>query len=107
MKFLALYRSSQSAKAQMTSMTPEEGKAGMDMWMTWFGKVGSSIVEMGAPLGDSATVGGPAASGFLGGYTIVQADSLDEAQKLFEGHPHLHAPNGSIEVVEILPQPGM
>lgn len=106
MKFLALYRSSVSARQQMSSMTPAQGKEGMALWMTWFEKHKTSIVDMGAPLGDSIMLKGTPGVAHFGGYSIVQADSLDAARQIFEGHPHFHAPDSSIEIIEVLPTPG-
>ncbi len=37
---------------------------------------------------------------------IIQAESLDAATKLLEDHPHLHQPDGKIDVFETLPMPG-
>ena len=39
--------------------TPEEpSPAVMDRWMAWFGELGEAVVDMGAPFGAAATVGG-------------------------------------------------
>ena len=44
----------------------------------------------------------------VNGYSIVQAESLDKAKKLFKGHPHLKAnPECTIEIHEVMPIPGM
>jgi hypothetical protein len=44
----------------------------------------------------------------IGGYSIVQAESHDAAAKIFgKDHPHLHMPGAWIEIVEIMPLPGM
>jgi hypothetical protein len=43
----------------------------------------------------------------VGGYSILQGESLEEITKLLDGHPHLHSPNASIEVREFLSMPGM
>jgi hypothetical protein len=107
-KFLVLYRSSISAKQQMASATPEQGKAGMDAWMGWAKRSGAALVEMGAPTGDSTLLRGAASTpGFIGGYSIVQADSVDAARKLFDAHPHFEAPGGAIELLELISMPGM
>ena len=106
-KFLVLYRAPVSAAAQMANATPEQAKAGMDAWMGWVQKAGPAIVDMGAPLGDPAVVGGKPSSGsHVGGYGVVQAASIAEAKKLFDGHPHLHLPGASIEIFEHLSMPG-
>ena len=44
----------------------------------------------------------------VGGYSIVQAQSHSAAAKLFgKDHPHLQMPGAWIEIVEIMPIPGM
>lgn len=96
-KFLYLYFGGSPPKS------PEEGKKVMDAWMAWFGKVGSKMVDGGAPLGPRKTIGKSSPSGATG-YSIIDAASLDEAVKLTDGHPHL-ASGGTIEVCETMPVP--
>jgi hypothetical protein len=106
-KYLLLYRSTVSAEDQMAGATPEEAQAGMDAWMAWAGKAGPAIVDMGSPTQTAATLGdGPASSGFIGGYSLMEAASLDELKGLLDGHPHLMMDGSSIEVLELLPMPG-
>jgi hypothetical protein len=70
-----------------------------------------SIVDGGAPLGKTKRVDAKGASDIkneVGGYSIVQARSHNDAVKMFgKEHPHLHMPKAWIEVVEILPIPTM
>lgn len=107
-KYLVLYHAPKSAREQMASASPEQAKAGMDMWMNWMKRVGTGIVDMGAPTGDGAVVGGSKPAGdHVGGYGVLQAESLDAAKKLLDGHPHLHMPGGWIELLEIIKLPGM
>jgi hypothetical protein len=107
-KYLVLYRAPVSASEQMANATPEEAKAGMDAWMSWAQTAGSAIVDMGAPLGPPTAIGGKGGGGqHVGGYGVVQAASLDDAKKVFEGHPHLMLPGASIELFEHLALPGM
>lgn len=106
-KFLVLYRAPVSAQEQMSKASPEQAKAGMDAWMSWAGKAGHAIVDMGAPTQSIAHLNGGALSGHIGGYGIVQADTVNAALALFDGHPHLGMPGASIEVLEILQLPGM
>jgi hypothetical protein len=106
-KFVVLYRSSVSAKEQMSKATPEQAKAGMAAWASWAKTAGPALVEMGTPFGDTAVLKGTAPQqGHIGGYSIIQAESLDTAKKLFEGHPHFEAPGASIELLEQLAMPG-
>jgi len=96
-KYLYLYFGGSPPKS------PEEGQKVMAAWMAWFGKVGNKLVDGGAPLGARKTIGKGNASG-AGGYSIIEAGSLDEAVKLTDGHPHLQG-GGTIEVCETMPVP--
>jgi hypothetical protein len=108
-KYLLLYRAPVSAQDQMAAADPEQAQAGMDAWMTWAGKVGSDLTDFGSPTQPVATVpdGSATGSGFVGGYSLMEAGSLDELQGLLDGHPHLMTDGASIEVLELLPVPGM
>lgn len=108
-KFLILYRSVVSAKEQMAKATPEQAQAGMAAWANWAKATGPALVELGTPFGDSAVLKGNAAPAqdLVGGYSIVQADSLETAKKLFEAHPHFEAPGASIQLLEQMSIPGM
>jgi hypothetical protein len=110
-KFLVLYKAPTSAFEQMKKSTPEQQKAGMDAWMAWGKKAGSSIVDMGAPLGKSlrVTKGGGASpsTNDLGGYSILQGESKEAVAQSLKEHPHFMMPEGSIEVVELMQMPGM
>jgi hypothetical protein len=106
-KYLLLYRSAVSAQDQMASATPEQAQAGMDAWMAWAGKAGDAITDMGSPTQAVTTVGaGSAGSGFAGGYSMMEAGSVDELEGLLDGHPHLMVEGNSIEVLELLAMPG-
>ena len=111
-KFLVLYKASQQAFEQMMkTSTPEMQKAGMEAWMAWTKKAGPSLVDMGSPLGKSMRVAkGGAASPVvndLGGYSIMQAESKEALAATLKEHPHFMMPDSSIEIVEIMPIPGM
>ena len=108
-KFLVLYKAPTSSFEQMKKATPEQQKAGMDAWMTWGKTAAKAIVDMGAPLGKSLRVtkgGAAAASNDLGGYSILQAESKEALAETLKGHPHFMTPDGTIEVVEVMPVPG-
>lgn len=110
-KFLVLYKAPLASFEQMKNATPEQQKAGMEAWMAWGSKAHAAIVDMGAPLGKSLKVAADgsatATTNDLGGYSVLQAESREALAKLLEGHPHFHTPNGWIDVVEMLPVPGM
>jgi hypothetical protein len=109
-KFLVLYKAPMSAFEQMKKNTPEQQKAGMDAWMVWGKKAAGSIVDMGAPLGKSLRMtkgGASATTNDLGGFSILQAESKEALAETLKGHPHFMMPDGTIEIVEFLPMPGM
>jgi hypothetical protein len=109
-KFLVLYKASAAAFEQMSKATPEQQKAGMDAWMTWSKRASTSIVDLGSPLGKSLRVAKSGASpttNDLGGYSILQAESKEALAETLKGHPHFMTPDGTIEIVEIMPMPGM
>ena len=110
-KFLVLYRASQSGFEQMMKSTPEQQKEGMDAWMRWMTEAQSSIVDMGAPLGKAAKLvkGGDVTANpnDLGGYSVLQGESKEAVASSLKNHPHMMMPDGWIEVVEIMPIPGM
>jgi hypothetical protein len=110
-KYLVLYRSSLSAGEQMAGGTPEQAEAGMKAWMDWAGRAGDALIDLGSPLTPVATVGpaGTEAPGAqtVGGFSIMQADSLKDVTALLDDHPHFLSPGeSSIEVLEFLPIPG-
>ena len=106
-KFLVLYLSSTSARDQMASSTPEQMKAGMDLWMQWASKAGDAIVDLGVPLASTGIGSGPSVAGQINGYSIMQAESAEALDAVLDGHPHLTMPGTSIEVLEMLSMPGM
>ena len=106
-KFIILYKSDQSPEEMMRTTTPEQRKSGMDMWMQWSNKAGSSIVDLGNPLGSGQIVtksGGMKAPIGVSGYSLMQAESMDEVKMKLKDHPHFMSPGmNSIEVYEIMP----
>jgi hypothetical protein len=109
-KFLALYKAPLASFEQMMKATPEQQKAGMDAWMVWGKKAGSSIVDMGAPLGKALSVtptGSSPIKNDLGGYSILQGESKEALAETLKGHPHFMMPGGTIELTEVMEIPGM
>jgi hypothetical protein len=109
-KFLVLYKAPASSFEQMMNAAPEQQKAGMDAWMAWSKEAAASIVDMGGPLGKSLRVtpgGASPTKNDLGGYSILQAESKEALAATMKGHPHFMTPDGTIEIVELMPLPGM
>jgi hypothetical protein len=103
-KFLVLYRAPVSASDQLANATPEQKEAGLAAWQAWATKVGYAISDLGAPLTHTTHVGpGTASTDGVCGYSLLDAGSADEIDTILDGHPHLHLPGGSIEVLELIP----
>ena len=109
-KFIVLYHGSMDGWDPSKS-SPEDMAKGMEAWMTWAKNCGDKLVDMGTPLGNGVALSPDGKSTNSGknvmGYSVLQAENLDAAKKLMEGHPHL-AWNAScsIEVHECMPMPG-
>ncbi|KVR91908.1 YciI family protein [Burkholderia vietnamiensis] len=84
---------------------------GMAAWHAWVDRHRDAIVELGGPLGKTKRIdtrGVADTANALGAFTIVRAASHDAAAALFEGHPHFTLfPGEAVEVMPILPVPGM
>src|SRR5262245_10596538 len=109
-KFLVLYMSPVPAAEQIAKATPEQAKAGMDLWMSWANKNSGSILEMGSPVGNALHMKSDSISPgqtHVTGWSIIQAESMEAATKMMDGHPHFRAPRGTIEILEFLSMPGM
>ena len=106
-KYLLLYMSPVTPQDQMANASPEEGQAGMEAWNAWAGRAGSAIVDFGSPVQAAGTVGATGGDrGYVGGFSILQADSADALRGLLEDHPHLMLDGASIEFFELLEVPG-
>jgi hypothetical protein len=111
-KFLVMYMADRAAfEKMMRNSTPEQQQAGMKAWMDWMNTHKASIVDGGAPLGNTMRVdaaGAKDVNNEMGGYSIVQAESHEAATAMFDKNfPHLQMPNAWIEIIEIMPIPGM
>jgi len=73
-----------------------EQKAVMDDWMAWFGMHGSAIVDQGNPftpmvknLDGNGMVGDGPVGSMASGYSVIKANSMDEAVIIAQGCPVL------------------
>jgi hypothetical protein len=104
-KYLLLYR---GPATPMEEFTPEQSAEQMKAWEDWMGRVGSSLVDGGAPFGQRTAVsddGTSPAPSDQNGYTIVEAGSIDGARALTDGHPFLSEGKGrfTVEIFELVP----
>lgn len=110
--FIVIYHAPAEALAGAMDTTPEAAAEGMKAWQTWADRIGSSLKDMGKPLGfgQKLNVDGSAEFSNRGvcGYSIIQADSMEDAKSKMAGHPHISGWDASceIELHESLPMPG-
>lgn len=107
-KFLALYLGSPNEQPA-AAPNQETIAAGMAAWGNWMTQHAAVIVDAGGPLGKTKKASKAGVSDTrnnVAGYIVVEAQSHDEAVRLFENHPHFAIfPGDSVEVMECLPIP--
>ena len=106
-QFMMVYK---GEATDMADMSEEEGAAVMAKWATWMGKVGPALSDVGTPFGPASSLVDDGTSGTalsLTGYSIVQADDMDSARALADGHPYLSEGKGdyAIDIFELMPVP--
>jgi hypothetical protein len=86
--------------------TPAEQKAILDDWNAWYSKLGSGVIDGGNPftpvaktIAPDGKVSAVPSSSMASGYTVIKANSLDEAVSLARGCPVLKA-GGKVSVYE-------
>ncbi|GJM33157.1 MAG: hypothetical protein DHS20C18_21580 [Saprospiraceae bacterium] len=109
-KFLYLFR---GGDASTTKMSPEAMQTHMQKWGAWMqGLAKENILIDGLPLAKEGKIvggkgevitDGPFAEGkeIVGGYLMVNADSLAKAVEISKGCPILEFGDGTVEVREI------
>ena len=76
----------------------------MDAWGKWFESIADKIVDQGGLWGggreisDAGTKDLPMGMESITGYIIINADSLDAAERIAQGNPYI----ASIRVYEIM-----
>lgn len=112
-KFLAIYLGSPAAMEKWASLSEaakkDRQKEGVKVWSSWADKNSKLITDVGSPLGKTKRVDEKGISdtkNMMTAYTIVEAETHDEAAKLFLNHPHFQIfPGDGIEIMECLPMP--
>ena len=111
-KYIVIYHATNDFMQQASIMSQEERTKEMDEWMLWARKCGDRLIDMGNPLmnGQELIKGGQslASKRNVIGYSLLQAENMDEAKSLLYEHPHIKmAADCSIEVHEAMQMPGM
>lgn len=93
-------------RKMMETMSKEDQQKDMAEWGEWMKANMSKFADGGAPTGKNwqvSTSGSKQVSNDIGGYAIVQAESIEEACKFLETSPHLKMPGATCDVAEIVP----
>ena len=106
-KYLCIQRSVPSGSSEKPS--PAQMEEMYAKFNTWREKFQSNIVDMGGKLGSGKVVTSEEATDgpfievkeVVGGFMIVQADSLEEAIQVAQESPGVMMPGSSVEVREI------
>lgn len=104
-KFLFVYR---GGNESMRNMTPEQREQNMQKWGAWIGEglqkgwmidAGDGLTEEGRVVKATVVTDGPfvEAKEIVGGFSIVQADTIEAAARLAKGCPALQS-EGMVEV---------
>jgi hypothetical protein len=98
-KYLITYHGGQGMPAD-----PEVARQAIAAFQAWVGRVGNAMLDPGAPVAQSKTVSADAVAdgqtaGSVGGYTLIEAPTLDDAVQLVQDHPFLTR-GGSLQVSE-------
>ncbi len=113
--YLAVFLGSKSSprRAAWDALSETERRAkereGITAWKAWVQKHQGEIVAMGGPVGKTKKVtnrGIEDTSNEVGAFTVVRADSHEQAARLFEKHPHFMIfPGDRVEIMPVLPIP--
>jgi hypothetical protein len=110
-KFMAIYTGSATPEQRLTMQADQARmQAGMEAWGKWMQDHGAAFVDAGGPLSKTKRVdnsGTIDTSNNMSAYVIVQAETHEEAARMFEGHPHFAIfPGDGVDIMECLPIPG-
>jgi hypothetical protein len=114
-RFMALYVGAPDAFEKWNALDENVRKdretRGMQAWGAWMDKHKAVIVDSGGPLGKTKRADANGVSDIrnaIGGYIIVEAETHEDAAKLFEQHPHFAIlPGDAVEIMPCNPIPTM
>ncbi|NHE58639.1 hypothetical protein [Cyclobacterium plantarum] len=108
-KYLAIYFGGATESEKSTPMNENLQQEFMDAWAKWAENHKDSVVDFGRPLGRAKSVnqtGVTDKENKMIAYSIVHAESHEQAASMFIEHPHLnlHSDN-SIEIIKMRHMP--
>jgi hypothetical protein len=81
-------------------------------WPEWFAKLGDRLVDRGSPIVEGRALHGDGSTGDaaaqLNGYSMIQAEDVDDALRLIGDHPYLaEGREYSVEIHLLAQGPGV
>ncbi len=114
-KFLAVFRGEPNkGNEEWNSLSSEQMQKrvqqGMEAWGKWMQDHSPNLIYPGGPLGKTLQVNKQGISPKVNtdcGFVIIEAQTQEDAAKMFLNHPHFSIfPGENVEVMECLPIPG-
>lgn len=100
----------EAMKRMMEHTSEEEQQKNMREWADWMEKHAASFADSGAPVGKNKQIdmhGVLDIRNDVGGYAIVQADSIEKACEILQSGPHLKMAGSVCDVMPIMEMPKM
>ena len=86
--------------------TAEEGQRAIKQWNDWFADLGDAVVDGGNPASRTRRIraNGSVSEDAPGpsGYSVIRADSIEDAVAIAKGCPVLETRDASVQVVETI-----
>jgi hypothetical protein len=105
-KFILLYMAPSAAMQEMMkNSTPEQREQGMAAWNTWMDEHKNDFADKGSAFGKNKRATKDSVEDVrndITGYSIVNANSQEDAAKIAQGSPNFAIPGAYVEVMEVL-----
>lgn len=110
-KYLILHNATEAASDIMAESTPEEMQDSIATWIAWKEQADKTITfEFGMPVQAVARVttdGEVVSDNPASGYSMIEADTKADVIAALRNHPHLQRAGTSMDILEVLPMPGL
>ena len=106
-KYILLYKGPATPPDKMDE---EKMQGIMQAWKDWMSKLGESLIDIGNPMFNGISVVDDGSDGIpdeLSGFSIIQAENIDDAKEMIKDHPFLVDKTGkfSVEIFELADAP--
>lgn len=111
-KFLVIYGMSQESFQKWKDAPKEAKEEDGKLWNEWFDKNAQHFHDMGAGVGTNTRMtkeGMEKMPNEVGGYSVLKADSLEDAYAFLKTNPHVNSDDDSayFDVMEIMDETEM